>query len=1061
MCCLKKIRLPIRINYKTTHIFLILHETNLSLIMRKFIQLLTVGLLLCFGLSVSAQQTISGLVTDAADKTPLPNVSVRVKETKQGTTTNSAGYFTIKASQGQTLIFSFVGFGTIEMKVGSSATMNIELVNDEKKLGEVVVTALNIRRNKNSVGYRTAEVKGSELAQTNRENIFTSLAGRAPGVTVTPTSGAVGASAQIVLRGFNSVGLSNQPLIVVDGVPFNNETFNQGSLVSDLPNRNQDYTNRGADINPEDIENMTILKGPEAAALYGVLGANGAILITTKKGKGGKGRITYDYNTRYDVINYNRMPQIQRVFDQGTNGILDVAVRTGFGPRYAPGTVFYDNVRNFFEVGRLERHNLSLEGGSDKTSYRFSGQYTDQKGTVPTTSFKRLNLRLNSSTRILDKIDVSSSFAYFNTVTNKPSRGDGGLLLNLLQWPVDDDVRNFQNPDGSKRNVQQNQFAAELDNPLWELRNNRLSDRTNRFTAAITFNSDITDWLNVNLRFGSDFSADQGNIFTHPQSFANSGFAGFGRGRIENYSNNNLLLNYLVVVSANHTFGKLKTTLRVGNALDDTRRFTSSQRGDSLFIPDFNSLDNTNPTFQRLRQRNQLRRIIGVFSELSLSYNDLLFVSLAGRNDWASPLPQQNRSFFYPTGSTSFVITNIKGVKEATKSWLSLFRIRASLARTNRFPTPYQNQAAFLSQLTSGGGYAFDFFAPNPDLKPEKQSTYETGFEARFLNGRIGIDFAYYNTVVKDQIGQLLRLSYGSGFVLNTQNFTDTRNWGTEIQLTLVPIRTKTVNWTATFNYNRMRNRVERMPANLPEFYVSDTWITNSRGSMFPGNTTTAIGGQTYVRNNQGQIVIDPNSGLPLGFTTTPYVKTGERLPNYTVGWNNQVTIKNFNISVLFDIRRGGDIFNVNELRLTRQGLSMRTVDRETPRTIPGVLNDANVNSANPTPNTISVTPMFRQAYWSSLPEDEFIERDINWLRLRDVTIGYNLPKKLFGKVKAINSINVYATGTDLFLITNYSGADPLTNANTPATPGVGGFGFDFGTVPLPRTFLFGVRVIF
>ncbi|MFN4284471.1 MAG: SusC/RagA family TonB-linked outer membrane protein [Lacibacter sp.] len=1030
--------------------------------MRKFKPWLgmLMGVLLPFLLHAQ-EKTVTGIVTDASDKTPLQNVSVRVKETRAGTTTNSSGYYSIRVNEGQTLVFSYVGYLSKEVKIGpATTTINIELASEETKLGEVVVTALNIRRNRNAVGYSTSEIKGAELAQTNRENIFTSLAGRAPGVTITPTSGAVGASAQIVLRGFNSVGLSNQPLIVVDGVPFNNETFNQGNLVSDLPNRNQDYTNRGADINPEDIENVTILRGPEAAALYGVLGANGAVLITTKKGRTGKGRVTYDYNTRFDFVNINRLPKIQRVYDQGTNGVADPTVRTGFGPRYPEGTVLYNNTENFFQTGRVDRHNLSIEGGADKTVYRFSAQYTNQDGTVPLTNFKRLNMRLNSSTRVLNKIDVSSSFAYFNTVVNKPTRGDGGLLLSLLQWPIDDDVRVFLNPDGSKRNIQPNQLAAEIDNPFFELNFNRNTDRTNRFTGALNLNMDVTDWLQISGRFGTDYAAEQGNTFIHPRSFASQASgAGFGRGRIENYNNNTLLLNYLFLASASHQFGKLKTTLRMGHALDDSRRSTLSVRGDSLFLPDFNSLDNTNPTFQRLRQRNQLRRILGVFSELSLNYNDLLFVTLAGRNDWASPLPQQNRSFFYPTGSLSFVVSELKGFKEATKDWLNLFRLRASLARTNRFPTPYQNQAAFLAQTTSGGGFAYDFFAPNPNLRPEKQSTYELGFESRLLNNRVTIDFAYYNTLVKDQIGQLLRLSYGTGFVLNTQNFTDTRNWGTEIQLGITPIRTKNSNWTTTFNFNRMRNRVERMPANIPEFYVSDTWITNSRGSMFPGNTTTAIGGQPYRRNINGDIIIDPMTGLPL--LSVEYKKIGERMPNYTIGWNNQFSYKNLSVSVLFDIRRGGDIFNVNELFLTRRGLSTRTLDREVPRIFPGVLNDANVNSANPTPNTIAVTPMYRQAYWSAIAEDEFIERSINWFRLRDITIGYNVPKKVFQKLKGVQGINVYMTGTELFLLTNYSGADPLTNANTPATPGVGGFGFDFGTVPLPRTFLFGARIIF
>jgi TonB-linked SusC/RagA family outer membrane protein len=1030
--------------------------------MRKIALVWKLSILLSFSvLQVTAQEkVVSGLVTDLTDATPIQNASVKIKGTAIGTQTNSSGYFNLKVAPGKTLVFSFVGYNTVEVKVGAENTINVKLGNDEKRLNEVVVTALNIKRDKRSLGYSTAEVKGEEIAQVNRENVFSSLAGRIPGITITPTSGAVGASSQIVLRGFNSVGLSNQPLIVVDGVPFNNETFNQGNLVSDYPNRNVDFTNRGADLNPEDIESVSVLKGPEAAALYGVLGANGALLFTTKKGKPGKGKLSYDYNTRFDVVNQNRIPNTQNVYDQGNNGVFDITTRSTFGPKFAQGTTFYNNARNFFQVGRMERHNLSLEGGADKTTYRFTAQYTNQSGTVPRTDFKRLNLRLNANSRLLNKIDVSSSFAYFNSTVNKPIRGQDGLLTSLWQWPIDDNIVDYLNQDGSKKTVNPNLLINDVDNPFYDVLVNRNTDRNNRFTGNLNLNMDATSWLQLSARVGADFSATSGNNFIHPRSSQSvSSGAGFNRGRIENYNWNTLLLNYQFVASVKQQFGNFKTTLRLGTALDDSRTFTSSQRGDSLFIPDFNSLDNSNPTFQRLRQRNVLRRIMGVFGEFSVNYNDLVYFTVAGRNDWASPLPEINRSFFYPSGSLSFVVSDLKGVKEATRSWLDIFRLRSSLAATNRFPTPYQNQAAFLAQTTSGGGFAYDFFAPNPDLKPERQSTYELGFEAKFLKNRLGIDFAYYNTTIKDQIGQLLRLSYGSGFVLNTQNFTDTRNWGTEIQLTGVPIKTKDFTWNVILNFNRMRNQVLRMPANLPEFYVSDTWITNSRGSMFNGGTTTSIGGQTYSRNVNGDIIINPSTGYPV--LNTIYTPIGDRNPNYTLGINNQFNYKNWNFSVLLDYRNGGDIFNVNELYRTRRGYTERTLDREIARIIPGVLNDANVNSANPTRNTISVTPMFRSDYWSTIAEDEFIEKNIKWLRLRDVTIGYNFSKASLAKIKFISSLNVYATGTDLFLITNYSGLDPLTNSNTPATPGVGGFGFDFGSVPLPRTFLIGVRATF
>ncbi len=1021
-------------------------------------------LLLLFGSIASFAQepekTFSGLVTDITDGSALQSVTVKVKGTSIATQTNSSGYYSIKASAGKTLVFSFVGYNTYELKLGNEAVVNVKLGNDDKRLNDVVVTALNIKRDKRSLGYSTADIKGEEIAAVNRENVFTSLAGRMPGVTVTPTSGAVGASTQIVLRGFNSVGLSNQPLIVVDGVPFNNETFNQGNLVSDLPNRNVDYTNRGADINPEDIENVSVLKGPEAAALYGVLGANGAILITTKKGKSGTGKISYDYNTRFDMIDLSRIPRTQKVYDQGNNGVFDITTRSTFGPKFPVGTQFYDNADNFFQTGRMDRHNLSIEGGADKTAYRFSAQYTNQVGTVPNTSFKRLNMRLNSSTRILNKIDVSSSFAYFNSVVDKPIRGQDGLMTSLLQWPVDDDMRVYLNADGTKRTVNPNQLVNDVDNPFFDVNYNRNNDRSNRFTGTVNLTMDATSWLQLSGRAGVDYSADFGNNFIHPRSSQSvSSGAGFNRGRIENYTNNLLLLNYMFMASVKKQYGAFKTTLRVGTSLDDSRRVTSSQRGDSLFIPEFNSMDNTNPTFQRLRQRNQLRRILGVFGEFSVNYSDLVYLTVAGRNDWASPLPEQNRSFFYPTASLSFVVSDLKGVKDATRSWLDIFRLRTSLARTNRFPTPYQNQAAFLAQTTSGGGFAYDFFAPNPNLKPEKQSTYELGFEAKFLKNRLGVDFAYYNTTITDQIGQLLRLSYGSGFVLNTQNFTDTRNWGTEIQVTGSPIKNKNMTWNVTLNYNMTRNKVLRMPANLPEFYVSDNFITNSRGSMFNGGTTTSIGGQTYARNVNGDIIINPSTGYPV--LNSIYTPTGERNPDFTLGINNQISYKSWSFSMLWDYRSGGDIFNVNALYMARRGYSERTLDRETPRIIPGVLNDANVNSANPTKNTISVTPMFRSDYWSSIVEDEFIEKDIKWFRLRDVTLSYSVPKKTLAKTKFIQALSFNVTATDLILFTNYSGVDPLTNANTPSTPGVGGFGFDYGTVPLPRTVLFGIRASF
>ena len=370
----------------------------------------------------------------------------------------------------------------------------------------------------------------------------------------------------------------------------------------------------------------------------------------------------------------------------------------------------------------------------------------------------------------------------------------------------------------------------------------------------------------------------------------------------------------------------------------------------------------------------------------------------------------------------------------------------------------------FVDNLTSsavGPIYSYGFDNNNPDLRPERQKTYEIGTEIRLLNSKLSFDVAYYNTLCTDQIQNQFRASYATGFILNTQNAASSRNEGVEIIADVVPIQKKDFAWNIRFNFNHMWSKVLTLPTAIAyEAYIADTWLYgNARGGMIRGMPATTITGFHYLRNNKGQIEISPTTGLPLVEQT--FTVIGDRMPDFTLGTLNNIRYKNWNLSFLFDLKMGGDVWNANDQYLTVQGKSQRTADREMPRVVQGVLQDGKENTATPTINTIAVIPFYQQAYYTTMPEEEFIEHDVNYLRLRDITLSYTLPAKSLRKMGFLNSLGLFITGNDLILWSNYRGADPTANGNTAGSNGVGGMGIDYGSLPTPRAVNFGLRATF
>jgi TonB-linked SusC/RagA family outer membrane protein len=1002
------------------------------------------------------------------------------------------------AQKGQKLTFTYVGFETQTVTVSDASVINLSLRGQATQLEEVTV-AMDMKRNARELGYSNQKLAGSDVQETQRDNFLNSLTGRVAGLTINETSGQAGASTSIVLRGFNSMALDNQPLFVVDGVVVDNQTINQNSNtnsglglienstrnINQTSNRTNDFTNRIADLNPNDIESITVLKGPEATALYGSQASSGAIIITTKKGTA-NGELKINYDNSFRVSSITRLPEIQDVYSNGNNGSTTSEFKY-FGPKYPTGTKIYNNIDNFFKTGFAQTHNLSAEFGKKNYTFRISGSVFDQSGVIPNNKFTRYTARISNSTKIGKKIEIIPSFTFTNSVNDKPLKGVNGYMLNLLQWPNNFDASDWETETGTKKLLFSASANGEIDNPYFSVNRNRSRDKTNRYTGTLGINITPYSWLTLSGRFGYDTYNSEGYAVYHPLSYWLSKGTG---GSMDNYYRHYEGYNHTLTATAKKKMGNFSGRVMVGTMWQEYRTEMYSIYGTNLvdsvntagqmmkngnvvtqsqfedFVGDSSATRFT--TRERLNNAKRfgtvnynLSRQIAFFGEVSVSYKNMIFLTYTHRYENSSLFPKDFRTYDYPAGSLSIIMSDlIPGLKSS--KWLDYWKLRTSLASTARSPLPYMNQSVFNIVASSGGGYAYGFLNSNLYMEPEIQKTYEIGTELRMLKNSLNLDVTYYNTLCEKQIAENFRTSYGTGFVLNTLNVGTTRNQGIEIGISASPIKKKNFSWDTRLNFNRMWNKVVALPGNVPEFYISDTWVfQNARGGLVTGGPTTSITGFGYQRNKNGAILVDPASGLPLNDGL--FKVRGDRNPTFTLGTVNTFKYKNWKLSMVWDLKIGGDVFNGTDMYLTNIGKSLRSVDREVPRVVTGVLKDGKENTDNPTWNTISVIPYYTSAYYSytNMPEELYIEKDINVLRLRDITLNYTFPAKCIKRIPRLKNLSAFITGNDLIMLTNYRGADPYSNGNNAGTRGVGAWGFDFGNVGTPISFNFGLRAGF
>jgi TonB-linked SusC/RagA family outer membrane protein len=1023
------------------------------------------GLLFAAALSAAgpspggAQTTgsIQGRVAEAGSQRPLSGTQVTIVGTGRSMLANQNGEFMFPGVPAgvHRVRVEYIGFTTIEQSVRVQADRvtraDFTLETNAISLDALVVTALGQETTKRSLGTAQQTVRGSDIAQAQRENFVNALQGRVAGLEVVSNSGVPGASSQIIVRGIGSISGSNQPLIVIDGLPVDNKVVHSNqAFVSQFENRSVDFTNRASDFNPEDIETLTVLKGPEAAALYGIDAANGAIVITTKRGRAGTGGFEYSNSIKVDLP--GRTPTIQNVY--GPNALsatLWGGTFSFFGEPYPDNAIHYNNVSGFFQNSVTQRHNLAFSGASSdsRVTYRLSAAGLQQRGVIPTTKYDRYNVTLSSQATATSWLRSEAILQFSTDENSQPWKGANGPLLGLLAWPDTIDAREWLTPDGQRKRITTHAQQNEVDNPYFSVNRNRNMGRTNRLNTNVGVTLLPVSWGSIKTNIGVDNYSSVYEIVRHPESslaFSAGGVLDQSSDATRNISTQTLLnINPLKLTE---DFG---ATFLLGHALRDAKSDIRSGQGTRFLDPNFVSINNT--VNRSSRTFITQRRLLSAFGQATFDYKDYLFLTVTGRNDWTSTIPKGANSFFYPSVSTSFIFTD--AFPSVGKFMTG--KLRAAWAEVGKDARPYAYAPSLEFKTTSYGGFGAGFTGPNPKLRPEFATSMELGTELAFFNGRLGVDATIYRKETRDQIVENVRASYGSGYILINLNGAETRSEGIELALRGTPLQSRSLTWDMQLNFTSATSKVLRMPSDLPEFYSSDTWLVgNVRNGVGTGYSTMALTGLWYQRNLNGELLIDPASGLPLreaNFRDGGY----DRQPDFMIGLHNRVSFNRLSLSALLDIRKGGDVFNATEWWLTQRGLSDRTLDRWEPRVVQGVLRDGKENTANPTANTIVVVPALNTTYYSGMSEELFIEKDINWVRLRDVTLSYALPNNFMGT----RSASLFVTATELFLITNYSGADPIVNGNTAATGGSGGIGVDYGNFPMPIGLNFGVRVGF
>ena len=1057
-----------------------MHYSQKKAGMMRMIILSLMAIFLVSGNMFAQSINVKGKVVDKSGQ-PLVGVTVIIDGTRTGVATELDGTYSISAPATATLRFTAIGMEDVRELINNRTVINVTMNESSIFLEDVVVTALGIKKERKALGYAVQDLKSEELLKNKQTNIVNSLAGKVSGVNITQSSGAAGAGATIIIRGGNSASESrdNQPLFVVDGVIYDNSTVNTGSSGTDGVTTNAtSFSNRVMDINPEDIENMSILKGAAAAALYGSRAADGVVLITTKKGD--SGQVKVNFNTKYSYSWVGKKPELQGVYGRGfyneSGSFSDYTTSSWGDPITGP---VYDNVGTFFQGGSIYDNSLSVSGGHKNGTFYLSASNFDQTGVVPTTGFTKNTVRFNAEQKY-GKLTVGANAAYTLSNTDKTltaaglyNGGGTGAMTALYGWSRSDDVKHYLNPDGTKFRLFEGlqDMSADVENPYWIINKNKLSDNLSRFTGGINANYVITDWFNVLYRIGYDTYNSGSYTYIAPGGAV---LEMYQNGRLSKgstayeYITSNLMLNFQKKI------GDFDLNLLLGHTTESTERVALSHWGFNFLTQGTISFENIVKENKFFSENKTRKRLVGAYGEFRGSYKNIAYLTVTGRNDWSSTLPIDSRSYFYPSVSGSVVFTELIPKNDI----LSFGKIRASLAKVGKDADAYAtNNYLWPPQKVHGNmiGTGNSWTGGSPFLVPEIQTSYELGTELKFFGGRLGLDFTYYNSTTKNQLASP-RLAQSTGYIFLTLNSGSVNNTGMELSINAVPIDKKDFTWDLTLNLSGNRGTLGDFLPGVGLFYVTDVQIGGVKAASIPnGGHFLGLTGDYWLREKDtegkeiagGRYQVDPTTGLYKTSNVTTNI-VGNREPSIIGGLNNNIRYKNLNVSFLIDMRLGGDIYNGTEYYTTVRGLSMRTLDRQSV-TVDGVLSTTGepVSYTYEADKTYTVNGQSKsgkymiQQYWNNYGSNSynFITKT-NWLRLRSLSLSYDFTD-LFKKKNIVKGLSATFSANNLLVWTNYKGMDPEVSVSGSGTGGSGSMGIDYNGIPATRNVTFGLNFTF
>lgn len=1028
-------------------------------------------MLTLFQVVLAQTRSLSGRVTDQKTGEGLPGVTVLLKGTTNGVSTNSDGAFTLIAPETNgTLVFSSIGYVPQERIIGKETQFAVSLGADVKQLNEVVVTALGIEKDTRELGYATQQIKGAEISQKSDPNVLDALQGKVSGVSITTASGLPGASTNINIRGITSLQGSNQPLFVVDGIPISNDLDRAlgGAGLSSLGAAQT--SNRALDLDPEVIASMTILKGPAAAALYGSRAAAGAIIITTKNGSSANKKLEVTVTSSFNLQSVYGLARLQNDYGQGSNGIIttsggngDIYTASGssFGPRFGtaptlangllltdgsqlPYQAYPNNIKDFYRQGRIWTNGVNIAGGNADQNVSLNVNNTNQRGITENSDLNRTNVSLGANTKLLNKLRAGGSINFIQTDQTGVLQGNGGsafsALSNRVPRSLDLQGRPYVDPLTGV-----NQFFAGVENPYFSVNLNPTTSSLTRFINVANLGYDVAPWMTVTYRAGLDTYTDR-----RKQLFA-IGSTRQPTGQIldQSFYRSEFNSDLIVTLKKDNVITEgLNATLLLGQNINQRRFQSITSQADNLILPGFNNAQAATVFSNGTGETSSLRRILGYYGQLSLGYNNYLFAELTGRIDQSSTLPKANNTFFYPSATLSFVFSDALKI---SSNVFSYGKVRANIAKVGRDADPYvtvtsynaatqgNNVSSINFPFTANGstypGFVTSSTLGSSTLTPEFTRSYEVGTNLGFFNNRLNFDLGYFYTISESQILPVT-LAATTGYNALYANVGRLENRGFEALMNLTAVKTPNFRWDVTANFTRIRSYVQYITdgvnsssingsaftGSIPSYRVSQPYgviIGNALQRVQANDPTTGVANDPqYV----GKYVINPTSGV---FDTgTPNSIIADPNRKWEGGITNTFSFRGVDLSFLVDVKYGGDLLSFTNASLKSTGNLYETgVDREQPRIIPGVIRN---NDGTYRPNNIQIDA---QAYWAASGglQSQLNVYDATAYRLREVTLGYSLPKDLLSRTP-FGQIRFSFSGRNLFYYAPNANFDPEQN---------------------------------